>query len=101
MVVVLGIAILGMTGIIIVKGIEKFGESEDSGQTPTSAKPARTVAPAPAGEAWQADIGAGRIVSAEVNDGLLMLLIEDAEGVRRVEVRDLATGKIRGRAVTE
>lgn len=98
MVVVLGIAILGMTGIIIVKGVEKFTAGESAAAPETAAPVVRT---APPGETWQADIGKGRIVSAEADGGLLMLLIEDEGGVRRVEIRDLHTGKVRGRAVAE
>lgn len=99
MVVVLGIAILGMTGIIIVKGIEKFGSADEPVAGPAQT-PAPVVTPVQ-GEAWQANVGSGRIVSAEMDAGHLMLLIEDTDGRRRVEIRDIATGAVRGQATTE
>jgi hypothetical protein len=99
-VVVLGIAILGMTGIIIVKGVEKFNEGE-ARATAEPAAPATVQAPVatfPAGEAWVADIGDGRILESRIDGGLLMMLIEAPDGTRRVEIRDLPTGRLRGTA---
>jgi len=89
-----------MTGIIIVKGMEKFGESVEPAETATETS--RTTAPVAApGAPWQADVGSGRIISSELDNGLLMLVIENAEGVRRVEVLDAASGALRGRVISE
>lgn len=88
-----------MTGIIIVKGIEKFSESAE----PAAATGAPDASPSVpySGEPWQVSIGAGRIVSSEIEGGILLLLIEDEDGKRRVELRDAVTGGIRGQATTE
>lgn len=97
-VVVLGIAILAMTGIIIVKAVEKFSGSEEAAapeipaQTPVAAPPA-----AFSGAPWESQVE-GRIVSAEMDGRLLMLLVEKPDGSREVLVLDAATGAVRGQA---
>lgn len=87
-----------MTGIIIVKAVEKFGGGEETA-TPNSPAPMPAEIPpaAYAGAPWVNQID-GRIVTSELDGRLLMLLVEKPDGSREVLVLDAATGSVRGQA---
>ncbi|WP_416898431.1 MAG: hypothetical protein ACMVY4_01465 [Minwuia sp.] len=101
-VVVLGIAILAMTGIIIYKATELFGGVASGDPAPeraaaAGAAPVVRQVQLPDGPAWEYDIGEGRLIDAQVSDGLILLLVEEPGGVIRAVVLDPATGRTVGR----
>ena len=99
-VVVLGIAILVMTGIIIYKATELF-----SGVAATEPAPAASSGATvrrverPGGPAWSYDAGDSRVIDAQISDGLMLLLVEDAGGVIRAVLLDPSSGRTLGEAV--
>lgn len=97
-VVVLGIAILAMTGIIIVTAINRMGDSVVVEDEPTAAPAALApvVRDVPAGETWTSVLlpGAdGEITESAVEGGVLRVVTRDAAGAQRVHLIDINSGR--------
>ncbi|MDF1722190.1 MAG: hypothetical protein P1U65_16075 [Minwuia sp.] len=100
-VAVLGIAILAMTGIIIVTAIDRLGDSpvDESPREPAAAVAPAVVPDMPepsAGTSWTHVLmpdSAGEIVEGTLSGTVLMIITEDAGEDRRVHLIDIRTGR--------
>lgn len=100
-VAILGIAILAMTGIIIVTAINRMGDSvvDDSSRetAPTAAETPAPVMPVPpAGTSWTHVLlpdGAGEIVESSVSGSVLLVVTQSADTDRRIHLIDIRTGR--------
>lgn len=98
---ILGIAILAMTGIIIVTAINRMGNSvvDDSPRetAPTAAETPVPVMPVPsAGTSWTHVLlpdGAGEIVESSVSGSVLRVVTRNAGTDRRIHLIDIRTGR--------
>ena len=99
-VIVLGIAILAMTGIIIVTAINRMGDSvvvEEPKVPPTpSPTEVETVSIAPEGETWTSVLLPGaeaEIVESAVESGVLRVVTRSIDGAVLVHLIDVRTGR--------
>lgn len=99
-VIVLGIAILAMTGIIIVTAINRMGDSvvvEEPKVPPTpSPTEAESVTIAPEGETWTSVLLPGaeaEIIESAVESGVLRVVTRSTDGTVLVHLIDVRTGR--------
>ncbi len=100
-VAVLGIAILAMTGVIIITAINRMGDSvvDDSPREPApvvAETPAPVIPAPPAGTSWTHVLlpdGAGEIVDSTISGTILRIVTEDAGADRRIHLIDIRTGR--------
>jgi len=99
-VIVLGIAILAMTGIIIVTAINRMGDSvvveEPSVPSVASSPAPETISLAPDGETWTSVLLPGaeaEIIESAVENGVLRVVTRGADGTVRIHLIDVRTGR--------
>ncbi len=99
-VIVLGIAILAMTGIIIVTAINRMGDSVVVEEPPVPSIPSPTVQEsisiAPEGETWTSVLLPGaeaEVIESAVESGVLRVVTRGADGTVLIHLIDVRTGR--------
>lgn len=99
-VIVLGIAILAMTGIIIVTAINRMGDSVVVEEPPVPSIPSPTVQEsisiAPEGETWTSVLLPGAeadVIESAVESGVLRVVTRGTDGTVLIHLIDVRTGR--------
>ena len=99
-VIVLGIAILTMTGIIIVTAINRMGDSVVVEEPPVPSIPSPTVQEsisiAPEGETWTSVLLPGAeadVIESAVESGVLRVVTRGTDGTVLIHLIDVRTGR--------
>jgi|GEM_PF-2771727 len=99
-VIVLGIAILAMTGIIILTAINRMGDSVVVEEPPVPSIPAspapEPISIAPEGETWTSVLLPGAeadIIESAVESGVLRVVTRGADGTVLIHLIDIRTGR--------
>lgn len=99
-VIVLGIAILAMTGIIIVTAINRMGDSVvvEEPEVPRTLSPtkAESVSIAPEGATWTSVLLPGaeaEIIESAVESGVLRVVTRNTDGTVLIHLIDVRSGR--------